>query len=121
MNLLPARGAGERTIALDGGGSIALGDGLQAPPGAFVVGFRPEDISPQTVRGAAFALATDWVESVGADTFVYGHLAGASTASLVMRCPGSFAPPLGATTTASVAADRVHFFDPATGARIAVR
>lgn len=84
-----------------------------------VLGFRPEALGAGG-RGAAGQVCgtVDVVEPMGAETFV--HLVMADGARLVARLGAECALALGATVTLSLDLAQVHYFDGATGLRVAL-
>jgi multiple sugar transport system ATP-binding protein len=125
MNLLQGE------VAEDGAGlalRIAEGLALSLPSGgdaasvlagragqSLTIGLRPEDLrlgeqSPSTVSARVEA-----VEPVGNEAFLDLSCAGSE---LVVRLPPHGLPAAGDTVHLGYAADRMHFFDPATGQRL---
>jgi sn-glycerol 3-phosphate transport system ATP-binding protein len=82
-----------------------------------ITGIRPEhlDITP-----TGWALQVDALEMLGAERLVYGRWAhGAGDELVIIRTPEDQAvPPVGSTIHVSPRADRMHWFDAATGKRI---
>jgi sn-glycerol 3-phosphate transport system ATP-binding protein len=95
MNLLPQERAGEKVL----------------------FGIRPEHLEPCSAADAMLALEVDLVEPLGADTLVYGHLEGSAGARVAARLDSSLVARAGKLML-RYRPERVHYFDPATGARI---
>ena len=87
-----------------------------AKPGV-ITGVRPEHLDVTTV---GWALQVEAVEMLGAERLVYGRWAHSATDEIViLRIQESDAvPALGATVHVTPRADRMHYFDAATGKRI---
>jgi len=81
-----------------------------------IFGIRPEHLEPCSESEAMLTLEIDLVEPLGADTLVYGHIAGG--ARIAARLHSSMEARPG---KLSFRYDPVqaHYFDPQTGARIA--
>jgi sn-glycerol 3-phosphate transport system ATP-binding protein len=143
MNLIPGRlGAGGLEGSPASGGSrVRLP--AQSVPSALagrevLLGIRAEHFEPCAESGAMIAVDIDLVEPLGADTLVYGHLSGNSNGNSSGNSGGNSGGSAGGGAKgARVAARlhesvvarhgrlalrfdpaRVHFFDPASGARI---
>jgi sn-glycerol 3-phosphate transport system ATP-binding protein len=117
MNLMPLRDAG----------------GFQAPADG-ILGVRPEDLmlSGETPAGGlALELTVEAIERVGAETYVYGIRAqrgDTPTVSakpgelppgeVIVRVPGSVAPPIGERIRAIAPRERLHLFSPDGRSRI---
>ncbi len=102
-------------------GDIALGEPAQAAAWQpwrdreVVLGIRPEDLQPQDAAAAAFTAQLEVIEPVGNEIFLnlrYGDQA------LVSRVSPRALPEPGSTLALGVAAERLHLFDAASGARI---
>jgi sn-glycerol 3-phosphate transport system ATP-binding protein len=81
-----------------------------------IFGIRPEHLEPCAESEAMLTVEVDLIEPLGADTLVYGHIAGggriaARLHSSMDAMPGRLA--------LRYDPARVHYFDPQTGARIA--
>ncbi|MEM6489314.1 MAG: sn-glycerol-3-phosphate ABC transporter ATP-binding protein UgpC [Pseudomonadota bacterium] len=103
MNFLPVA-AGGGTIALPGGGAMAL-DGQTA--GATTLGIRPEDLTlaPEgPIRGAV-----ELVEELGENHLLHLRLDGQA---LVAKLPGAAANAPGDTVALAIPPDRCHLFAP---------
>jgi len=108
-----------KSLTLPGGVRLgASAPGLSFWKGKRVtVGIRPEHLevtagSPDTVR-----LSVDHVELLGADTLVHGHF-GADGGSLTARLPDIHPLSKGSDLSLSVSPEKLHVFDPDSGARI---
>jgi len=80
-----------------------------------IFGVRPEHLEPCGESDAMLVLEVDLIEPLGADTLVYGHLAGG--ARIAARLQGSVRASFGKLPLRYQSA-HVHYFDPASGARI---
>src|SRR6185369_14274893 len=78
-------------------------------------GIRPEHLEPCAEKDAMLALEVDLVEPLGADTLVYGHLAGG--ARIAARLHASMAARSGKLPLRYPPA-QAHYFDPETGKRL---
>jgi sn-glycerol 3-phosphate transport system ATP-binding protein len=115
MNMLPAR------LVADG---VEL-DGLRLPvkrpfghaDREIVLGVRPEDVALAQGQPGAVAFTVEFVEALGADTLVHGRL-GSGGAQLTVRLPGSTRVAAGDKLSLLVPPERLHLFDPASGARL---
>jgi multiple sugar transport system ATP-binding protein len=105
--------------------------------GKVTVGIRPEDLHP-AAEGTGLPIEADVVEELGADAFVYGHLAPVTAANtvvtvdptgtveedaagaheIIVRVEGRTPPRAGATIWVAPNLDHVHLFDTATGNRL---
>jgi len=103
------------------------------------VGIRPEDLHP-AAEGTGLPIVADVVEELGADAFVYGHLAPVTAANtvvqvdptasagesaegegaheIVVRAEGRTPPRAGSTIWVAPAMEHLHLFDTATGNRL---
>ena len=101
------------------------------------VGILPEDLHP-AAEGTGLPIVADVVEELGADAFVYGHLAPVTAANtvvtvdptgtveedaagaheIIVRVEGRTPPRAGATIWVAPNLDHVHLFDTATGNRL---
>ncbi|MFF0905721.1 UNVERIFIED_CONTAM: sugar ABC transporter ATP-binding protein, partial [Kocuria sp. CPCC 205316] len=101
------------------------------------VGIRPEDLHPAP-EGTGLPIEADVVEELGADAFVYGHLAPVTAANtivpvdptgtveedaegaheIIVRVEGRTPPRAGATIWVAPDLDHVHLFDTTTGTRL---
>jgi sn-glycerol 3-phosphate transport system ATP-binding protein len=80
-----------------------------------IFGVRPEHLEPCAESEAMLNLEVDLIEPLGADTLVYGRLAGG--ARIAARLQGSMQAAIGRLPL-RYQAMHVHYFDPASGARI---
>ncbi|MFW3386915.1 UNVERIFIED_CONTAM: sn-glycerol-3-phosphate ABC transporter ATP-binding protein UgpC [Kocuria sp. CPCC 205274] len=105
--------------------------------GKVTVGIRPEDLHP-AAEGTGLPIEADVVEELGADAFVYGHLAPVTAANtvvtvdptatveedaagaheIIVRVEGRTPPRAGATIWVAPNLEHVHLFDTATGNRL---
>ncbi len=115
MNLLQGQADGTRFTMGTAGAALSLPLPVAAPRvGALVLGLRPEHavIDPQ----GSWPLQVETVEMLGAERLVHGRLGGAL---FTLRIDATLAPPqVGETIRMSAAADRLHWFDAATGLRV---
>ena len=105
------------------------------------VGIRSEDLLPAS-DGHGLPIAVEMVEELGADAYVYGHLAPLTAANtvvrvepsaaaaqgypdedappspVVLRAEGRTPPAVGATVWVAPVAERIHFFDANGGRRL---
>jgi sn-glycerol 3-phosphate transport system ATP-binding protein len=82
-----------------------------------LLGIRPEHLEPCAESVAAIVAEVDLIEPLGADTLVYGRVAGSDGARVAARLPASSqvqAGKLGLRYDPTNA----HWFDPASGRRI---
>jgi sn-glycerol 3-phosphate transport system ATP-binding protein len=117
MNMLPARlSADARHVELDG---VQLP--VQAPSGhggqAITLGIRPEHVALAQGQPGAVPFKVDFVEALGADTLVHGHL-GEARADLTLRLPGITRIASGDVVPLIVPPERLHLFDAQSGARL---
>jgi ABC-type sugar transport system ATPase subunit len=110
MNLIPAEIQGGQ-VRLPGGAMLPAA----RPAGAVTLGIRPEALAWQADGAAAIEGPATVVEPLGAETLVTLDLAGHV---LHARVPPRSVRHAGETVRLSVAPDALHFFDPATGARL---
>ena len=82
-----------------------------------VFGIRPEHLEPCSEADANLMLEVDLIEPLGADTLVYGHVAG-NSARVAARLHASLEARPGRLALRYDPA-RAHYFDPQSGARIA--
>ncbi|MBD2757968.1 TOBE domain-containing protein [Yimella sp. cx-573] len=85
------------------------------------VGVRPEDLALST-DGHGLAVEVDVVEELGADAYIYGHLAGTTPSAtdkpLVARVDGRRVPMKGETVHLVPKSEHVHVFDTESGQRL---
>ena len=119
MNLLPV------DLTADG---AKLGDALLPVPAATLaattgstatLGVRPEDLVVGPAGGPGIQVQIDLVEELGADGYLYGHIAGASERiEIVSRVDGRNHPVAGEVVTLTPNASHLHLFDAETGLRV---
>jgi sn-glycerol 3-phosphate transport system ATP-binding protein len=117
MNILPATVAGGG-LRLAGGQTVALAEPLPPDGTAVLFGIRPEHLAPASPDEASLALEVHAVETLGADAFAHGRLAGV-TEPVVVRLPGNTPPTAGSTLALRPEPGFAHLFDPASGRRLA--
>jgi multiple sugar transport system ATP-binding protein len=126
MNILPARAAGA-----DGGRELAFeapgvaGGGFserltRSRNGNVLVGVRPQDLrvrpgSEPAGQGLSVEGAVSVVEPLGSETFVHIE---AGQETVVATASGREVPPTGTTVRATAPADRLSYFDAASGAAL---
>ncbi len=95
-----------------------LKDAPDAKPGV-ITGVRPEHLDITT---SGWALRVDAIEMLGAERLVYGRWAHSATDEIViLRTQESDpVPALGATIYVTPRADRMHYFDAASGKRLPI-
>ena len=122
MNLLEGR------ITDDGSAFVVAGDGPRLPlAGAqgmgiggemngreWIVGIRPEHMTPGQPGIAQVTLNVDSCELLGADNLAHGKWGKHDVAA---RLPHAHRPEVGSALPVAVPAQHLHFFDPATGLR----
>ena len=121
MNFLPGR--------VDGG-SVALDEGpvLPLPHGAggveqgrpVTLGIRPEHIvagEEHDQEAAHFAMTVDIIETLGADTLIYGPVTARGDV-ITVRTAGQRRFRQGDSIPLEVSLDHLHVFDPETGRRL---
>ena len=122
MNLLRGKLDAEgAAFALESGPRIALPSAVTALAGRdLLLGIRPEHLTLAAAGEGAvssgIAMVVEMVEVLGADMLVHGK-AGAD--SVIVRLPDGAHPGFGERINCAFDALRLHWFDPATGARIA--
>ncbi len=114
MNLLQGQADGSRFTV--GGQTLTLP--AAAPrAGALTLGVRPEHA--QISAHGGWPLKVEMLEMLGAERLVYGKLAGADSAAFTLRIEATLTPPKhGDSVHLQVAAEHLHWFDPATGQRV---
>ncbi|WP_414450492.1 sn-glycerol-3-phosphate import ATP-binding protein UgpC [Burkholderia sp. 22PA0099] len=120
MNLLRGRLSADGALFEVAGGGPRLpvagapGIGREVAPGReWVLGMRPEHMTPQPGMPAA-TLPVDSCELLGADNLAHGRWGDYDVA---VRLPYAERPPTGSALQVSLPAHRLHFFDPDTGHR----
>ncbi len=129
MNLLRGHVSGDgRFFQIAGGGPrLPLPtDGAPrvplAPDGEYVLGIRPEHMSAidaegsSSAGGAGITLQVDTCELLGADNLAHGCW---GNQDVVVRLPHETRPARGDSIPVQLPAQRLHFFDAVSGARIA--
>ncbi len=81
-----------------------------------LLGVRPEHLEPCAPSAANLTVEVDLIEPLGADTLAHGHVNGTR---LIARLPAATHVAEGALPLCFDPANR-HYFDPATGARVAL-
>jgi len=120
MNFLPARlDSRGRGIELSGGETLPLPDeSLSARGGRQVtLGIRPEHLVVTEESSAQVHLKVDMIEALGADTVVHGHL-GEDRRLVTVRVPGVMKVATAETLPLRCDPERLHLFDPESGARL---
>jgi sn-glycerol 3-phosphate transport system ATP-binding protein len=115
MNVFP----GERAVddIVVGELRIPLPPELRAgAPKAVTIGLRPEHLLAGEGAGPMVRFPVETVEALGADSMVHGRLAGAP---VVARIDGHIFPQAGEPLAFHVRPGTIHFFDTATGKRLA--
>jgi sn-glycerol 3-phosphate transport system ATP-binding protein len=116
MNLLAATVRDGR-VTLAGGLEVPLAGPLP-PPGTVTLGVRPEHLAPAPPEApGAIALAVRAVETLGADAYVHGHVAGTAD-EIVVRLPGRAPPRPGDRLAVAIAPGSAHLFDRESGRRL---
>jgi sn-glycerol 3-phosphate transport system ATP-binding protein len=115
MNFLPGRRNGD---------AVELGDGVRVPlpagvrtnaPDAITVGVRPEHLVASSPESATFRFKVETIEALGADSLVHGVF---GQGALVARVEGHATPKPGEALGFSPMANRLYFFDTASGRRL---
>ena len=118
MNLLPA------TVS---GGGVSLGGvefalpaaASQAPGSAVVLGVRPEDLVMASGEEPRIETVIDLVEELGADGYLYGHIAQeGERRDVVARVDGRAHPAAGETVRLVPDRSHLHLFSAETGERL---
>jgi sn-glycerol 3-phosphate transport system ATP-binding protein len=115
MNLLPGTAGGSRFAVA--GQSLAL---PTAAPRSdqLILGVRPEHV--QLRREGGWPMQVEVQEMLGAERLIYGRIGGDAATPFTVRIAGTdVPPPSGQTVYLHVPAEHVHWFEPATGARVA--
>ena len=82
-----------------------------------LLGIRPEHMEPCADADAMISIEVDLIESLGADTLVYGHTPGGKGARVAARLHASLPARTGKLSLRYDPAS-VHWFDPSSGQRI---
>jgi len=117
MNVFSGRfEAATRSVVTEDGTRLPAPSDASAQDGQPVtLGVRPEHFLPGGAGVGTAPLLVDVVEPTGADTYIYGQLAGAQVCA-VFDDQYSFRP--GETVGLGVRPDRIHLFDGGTGKRL---
>ncbi|MBX3600220.1 MAG: sn-glycerol-3-phosphate import ATP-binding protein UgpC [Rubrivivax sp.] len=114
MNLLPGRADGSR---------FTVGDQVLALPAAapragdLLLGLRPEHVDFGGSNGGGWPLKVEVLEMLGAERLLHGRL---GDAAFTMRIDGTLTPPhAGETVYLHVQPAQLHWFDAASGQRVA--
>ncbi|MBL3699060.1 ABC transporter ATP-binding protein [Leucobacter luti] len=119
MNLFDAEIAGDAVLVGGTAVQIAADVRARASTSAVVVGVRPEDLALAPSGAAGLSVVVDLIEELGADGYLYGHLANTEArVDVVARVDGRAHPAAGETVTLAPAAAHLHLFDAATGLRL---
>ena len=115
MNLITGRADGMRFAV--GGQAMALP--AAAPrDGELILGVRPEhaELSASNSTGSGWPLKVEALEMLGAERLVYGRV---GESMFIVRIDATLAPPkVGDMVSLAVTPEHLHWFDPATQARI---
>jgi sn-glycerol 3-phosphate transport system ATP-binding protein len=115
MNFLPSRRSGD-AVDLGGGVTVPLPAGLRSTASeAITVGIRPEHLVAPEAGKPTFRFKVETVEALGADSMVHGLFGGGT---LVARVDGHATPDAGESLAFSPMANRLYFFDTASGKRL---
>jgi len=120
MNLIPGRIAeGGTVLSADGGARLRLPEPRPALDGRNVlVGVRPEHLESCEAAAALLSPDIDFIELLGSDSLVYGHLgADKSGARVAARLHTSLVAKEGRLPLRFIA-QHMHLFDPESGKRI---
>ena len=121
MNFLAATVAGDgRSVELAGAGRLPLEAGVGAGEAGrrVMLGLRPEHIEVgEPDGGGDLRLNVDLVETLGADTLLYGPI-GQDSGIVTARVAGHRRIGVGETVPLAVAAHHLHLFDPESGRRL---
>ena len=114
MNFLPGRRTGNEVDL--GGVRVPMPAALaQAAGDAVMVGIRPEHLQAEGA-GPRFEFSVETVEALGADSLVHGRV---GEGLISARVDGHATPQVGAALSFRAIPERLHFFDAATGKRLA--
>ena len=121
MNVVRGRLQREDGLLLDAGEGVRIRlDGAKVQDAWLgrdvALGIRPEHLLPAEGTDASLAPRVETVEPVGNEIFVNMRL---GTTPLVARLPPDRLPAEGDVLPLSLRPDRLHFFDPASGERLA--
>ncbi|HVB48784.1 MAG TPA: sn-glycerol-3-phosphate import ATP-binding protein UgpC [Burkholderiales bacterium] len=120
MNLIGGRIAPNgATLAAEGEVQVRLPRPLPMFAGrGLLLGVRPEDLLPCEAAAASFAPHVDFIELLGSDTLVYGHIGPNKTGTRVAARLHAHLPQRQAALPLRFEAEAVHLFDADTGKRI---
>jgi sn-glycerol 3-phosphate transport system ATP-binding protein len=111
MNLLAGHAQGSRFVVA--GQSLAL-PAASPRDGELILGVRPEHLRVEET--GRWRMRVEMTEMLGAERLVHGQL---GNVLFTLRIDGTVsAPPIGATITLTAAAERLHWFDTQTQARV---
>lgn len=124
----------ENGVAKLGPASVPLSkatlDAMTAEDGGMItIGFRPEGLEVVEPGENTIPIEVDFVEELGSDAFIYGHLAGDSgealgsttdgkPAQLIVRVPPRTAPGRGGVVHTRILPGQQHNFSASTGMRL---
>jgi sn-glycerol 3-phosphate transport system ATP-binding protein len=121
MNMLAAHGAGAKGLELKSGVTVKPRDLPPLEQGReLILGVRPEHLTLVAGESADLNLKVTAVETLGADTLVYGNLGpgDVSSGQLVARLPGSAVVRPGETLPLAIHPGATHLFDAKTDKRL---
>jgi sn-glycerol 3-phosphate transport system ATP-binding protein len=115
MNLIEGTVVGDgHALAVEGAAAIALPAPVPNLAGRKVLlGVRPEHLIP---AAEGFPIEVELVEALGADMLIHGR---AGKSGVIARLPDGAHPEYGSTLVLGFAPERMHWFDPGSGKRIA--
>ena len=114
MNFLDGTSEANRSVALDGNGSVPVGVDLAAGR-KVTIGIRPEHLTPCKPSEANLVGSVEVVEALGADTLIHAAVAGRT---VIARLPHGAPAEIGEPIALCAARDRIYLFDAGTGARV---
>ena len=115
MNFVPGKVAGA-ALQIGEGLSVPLNQAVRAKVkegDAVTLGVRPEHLAPTALGGLPFRVET--VEALGADSLIHGILC---DMPVVVRVDGHSQPQVGAILNIAPEAEKLYFFDTASGKRL---
>ena len=97
--------------------SEVLSDARSQGLSSIILGFRPEDTD---IAGSGFEIKVDYVESLGADAYVYGDVVDANGEhkAVTVRTDGRAVPQRDQTIHLAITSGHTHAFNPSTGLRL---
>ena len=114
MNLIPGRADGSR-FTVDGH-ELPL-PGAAPRSGELIVGLRPEHASLRPAGSLGWPLQVEMIEMLGAERLVHGRI---GSAPFTVRMDATLgAPKVGDAMTLQAPVEHMHWFDAATGQRVA--